>query len=225
MTARDEDTDEIGAGIRAAAQDVHAPDALRARVDAHRAAAARSRRPARTWRPLLAGAAVALAAVVVVVAVLMSGVGAGGSVSPTVADAGAAALRPATGPAPPRDAARPSLLRVGVGGARFPEWEYALRWHATGVRHDTLAGRQATTVVYDGPGGRRVGYAIVAAPALDVPAAGRVVQRDGVRYTVVRQDGVTVVTWRRGGNTCVLAGHGVPAGRLIALAAWRPAAA
>jgi hypothetical protein len=174
---------------------------------------------------VLAGAGAALAAVAILVVVLMGGGGGGGVTGPTVADAAAAALRPATGPAPAADRARRSLLRAGVGGVRFPEWEYALRWHATGVRHDALAGHQATTVVYDGPGGRRVGYAIVAAPALDVPAGGRVVRRDGVRYTVLRQGAATVVTWRRGANTCVLAARGVPAARLVALAAWRPAAA
>jgi hypothetical protein len=226
MTAHDHDTDDIGAAISAAAQRVHAPDGLRARIDADRARAARRRRPARTWRPVLAGAGLALAVVVVALAVLVGGGGgAPGSAAPTVADAALAALRPSTGPAPAVDPRHRTLLRAGVGGVRFPEWEYAFRWHAAGVRHDRLNGRGATTVSYDGPGGTRLGYAIVEAPALDVPAGGGVVQRAGVRYTVLRRGGATIVTWRRGDHTCVLAAHGVPANRLVALAAWRAGAA
>lgn len=222
MTLRHDDTDEIGAAISAAAQTVHAPDGLRARIEAQRAEAARRRRPARTWRPVLAGAGLALAVVVVALAVVLAGGGGTGATpAPTVADAAAAALRAPTGPPPERDPAHPTLLRASVGGVRFPEWEYAFRWQATGVRHDSLGGRAVTTVSYIGPADERVGYAIVDSPALAVPAGGRVVRRGGTRFTILRRGGTTVVTWRRGDNTCVLAGYGATADRLVALAAWR----
>ena len=53
MTEHGHDTDAIGAAISAAAQQVYAPDALRARIEAERPARRRAR-PAR--RPLFAGA-------------------------------------------------------------------------------------------------------------------------------------------------------------------------
>jgi hypothetical protein len=45
--------------------------------------------------------------------------------------------------------------------------------------------------------------------------------RAGVTYHVFRKDGRAVVTWERGGHTCVLSGKGVQDRELVALANWR----
>jgi hypothetical protein len=41
-----------------------------------------------------------------------------------------------------------------------------------------------------------------------------------VSYRVLAHDGATVVTWRRDGHLCVVAGRGVSARTLIGLASW-----
>lgn len=207
------DTHEFGAAIRAAAQTVQAPEALRGRIEAQRAP--KARRPAlRTRRlgPVLgfAGAGVAVIVVALVLAF-------GGSAAPTFSQAAAAALNAPSGPAPAEDPHHRGLLEASVDGVRFPQWEYAFRWYPSGTRHDDLGGRPATTVYYD-RGAARIGYTIVSGRGLDVPKNARVVRHDGVDYAVLRRGGATVVTWRRNGHTCVLAGTGVPTPRLLALA-------
>jgi hypothetical protein len=67
---------------------------------------------------------------------------------------------------------------------------------------------------------QRVGYTIVAGPALAVPGEAQRVRRGSLGLAVVRRDGATVVTWRRAGHTCVLASRDAPARRLLDLAAW-----
>jgi hypothetical protein len=207
------DTHEFGAAISAAAQTVRAPHALRTRIESQRAPAAR-RPPLR--RPLLGFAGAGVAAIVVALVLAL-----GGSSAPTVAQAADASLRPAADGAPVEDAHHRALLKAGVDGVRFPQWEYALHWYPSGTRHDEIGGdRPATTVFYDGARGVRIGYTIVSGPALDVPKGARTVRRGGVAYSVLRHGGATVVTWRRSGHTCVLAGRGVPAERMVSLAAW-----
>jgi hypothetical protein len=207
------DTHELGAAIRAAAQTVHAPEALRGRIEAQRAPKVRRRQPVR--RPLLGFAGAGLAAAVVAIVLA-----AGGSSAPTFSQAASAALSPPAGPAPAEDAHHRGLLKASVDRVRFPQWEYAFRWYPTGTRHDTLGdGRRATTVYYD-RGALRIGYTIVSGAALPVPQDARTVRRNGVDYNVLRRGGATLVTWRRAGHTCVLAASGVPVARMVALAAW-----
>ena len=38
---------------------------------------------------------------------------------------------------------------------------------------------------------------------------------------MLEEDGRTVVTWERGGHTCVLSAEGVPADELLELAGWK----
>lgn len=220
MSRSDRDLERVGELIRSTMADVQAPPALRAHVEAQRAA--RRRRPAiqpvaaRRRRPLLATAGASLAGVAAALALVLAGGAAGG---PTVAQAVAAALSPANAPAPATDPRDPRLLRAAVGSVRFPTWAYGANWRVTGSRHERLDGRPATVVYYHAPGGRRIGYAIVSGPALGSPSGGRTVTIGGVRYAMLRRHGAAVVVWERGGHTCVLAGHTLPAGALLALAA------
>ena len=76
------------------------------------------------------------------------------------------------------------------------------------------------TVFYDDPAHARIGYTIVAGKALDEPSGpGR--WQGSEHYVVLKRGQRTIVTWRRGGHTCVLSGPAsVPSERLLALASW-----
>jgi len=212
-------TDEIGAAIRAAAERVSAPADLRMRVDAAQAAPAPRVRRRRFALAGMAGATVGAAALAVVLA--LPGGSPGG---PSVADAALIALRPAAAPAPAIDAARPYLLRRSVDGIPFPRWHEHFAWRATGQRMDRLDGHAVTTVFY-ARGPVRIGYAILDLPALSMPKGASSVVRGATRFSVLRSHGATVVTWRRAGHTCVLAGRGADARSLLALASWDDAGA
>jgi hypothetical protein len=212
MTERRADQEEIGAAIRATVSEVGAPSGLRRRVEGQR----RARGARRVATPRLAAGLVSAVAVAVVALVLIGRPGAG----PTVADAASAALAPATAPAPARDRRHPWLLGAAVDGVAFPHWRERFGWRATGLRRMRLRGRPATAVVYRGPAGERLGYVIVSGAALRIPAPARVVTRGGVRFAVLGRGDAVVVTWRRAGNTCVVAARGVPAARLLTLAVW-----
>jgi hypothetical protein len=86
------------------------------------------------------------------------------------------------------------------------------------VRHDTLDGRRVTTVFYSS-GRARVGYSTVSGDALVAPGGRTVRSPGGVRYVLSASDGARLVTWRRDGHTCVIAGRSVGPGTLLALAA------
>jgi hypothetical protein len=203
--------------VRGAYARERAPEGLRA--GATERAAGRTergfpRRASALPRALLPVAA-ALAAVVVIAALVLPGGTPGG---PGVGEAAELAERPPTDAAPAP--APGGLLRRTAAGVPFPNWAGPFGWRPSGARTDRLDGRAATTVFYD-RGGRRIGYTIVAAPALAWPEdAARAVRR-GVEYRSAREDGLTVLAWRRDGATCVLAGNGVSTRELLALAAWR----
>jgi hypothetical protein len=218
MTHDREHSDELGMAIRAAVAEVHAPAALRARVEAEHAS--RRRRPARGFPSLhLAGAAAALACA----AALVLGLGLiGGDARterPTLSQAAFVALRSTPGPAPAEDERHPVLVRAGINGLRFPYWDDQFGLEATTVRRDHVAARAAMTVQYRGMG-QRIGYTIVAGPALRLPAGARTVRRGNLALAVFRDHGAQIVTWRRSGHTCVLASRQAGAARLVRLAAW-----
>jgi hypothetical protein len=196
--------------LRATA-DTGAPVRLRAHVDRRR-----SGRPARS-RTAVGGAIAAAAALALVVLLVLPSTFSGG---PSVADAAALAQKPPTGPAPPGVPGRPQLLLARVGDVPFPDYAAKFGWKPVGVRVDAPAGRPATTVFYE-KGRRRIAYTIVSGDALDPPSDARSITRDGVEYHAFRHDGRPVVTWERGGHTCVLSGTAVPAPELVALANWR----
>jgi hypothetical protein len=189
-----------------------APPGLRAWLDDA------TRRPARR-RPLVAAGAAA-GAVAVLLALLLV-VFAGETSAPTVAEAAALATRPATGAAPrPYDHVQ-SLLDVEVSGLAYPNWR-RFGWKAVGTRADHLDGRATKTVFYE-KAGRRVGYTIVSNSVLRAPHSASRFLRNGTELWALELGPRTVVTWRRKGHTCVLSGHGVDRGTLLALGSWKAA--
>jgi hypothetical protein len=199
--------------------EVSAPASLRASLAGLASAAAAPERPVRR-RPRLrlrfglpvAGAlgAAAAAAVVVVIAV------GGGSSGLSVPQTAQVALASPTLPAPPESATNRAQLAVQVDGISFPYWE-RVGWRTLGRRSDTLHGHRVVTVFYASRSGSRVGYAIVAGSPLPV-SGGRTVMRNGMPYTLLTRGNSRLVTWRRSGHTCIIAGHGVSDSTLVSLA-------
>jgi len=190
------------------------PTRLQAEVEARAGvlAAKRGRSRRRVPRFVVVGAA-AVASVIVAAVVLTGGPG-----SPTVADAARLATQPATGPAPPSAGTSGTRLAIGIEGVAFPDYARAYGWHALGVKHGRVDGRDAT-VVYYGKGSRRLAYVIVSGPGLNRPSATRASVVGQVEYRVLRLNDKLAVTWRRGGHTCILVGDATPA-ELLNLASW-----
>jgi hypothetical protein len=204
--------------IAGAVAQTRAPLSLRERLEADRAAAA-SPRLRRRWRPL-AWAAGAVAAVGLVAVLVVGGGGSSSSAPSVFAVAAAGAATPTAGA--PRQVAG-GYVAAQVGGVRFPDWR-ALSWPATGQRTDHVGARTVRTVTYTAPDGTAARYSVVDGPPLPVPGGGRTTSVDGETYHVLVAGGDRIVTWRRGGRTCVLrAPKVVPEGRLVSLAAWEPA--
>ncbi len=207
------------------AVEVRAPAVLRREVEAmltpdrhgpDRHGPDRGRR-ALAW-PRVGFAAAALASAAALAAAIV-GFSGGGSSGLNVQQAAALALSPATTSAPAESTTHRAQLAVSVDGIPFPYWKERFGWRSTGARSDRLAGRAVTTVFYADPQGRRIGYAIVSGRA-PATSGGSTVRRWGVSYRLLAHDGATVVTWRRGGHLCVVAGRGVGAGALLSLARW-----
>jgi hypothetical protein len=193
--------------IRGATAEIHAPLALRERLEADRQRLAKPRARRRWFSVALAGAAAA--------AVLLAVVLAAPGGAPTVEDAAAFATAPATAPAP---AAEGALLDLSQDGVAFPAWTEKFGWEATGSRTDELDGRSTTTVFYE-KDGKTLAYTIVGGDALDVPD-GTVIEAENTPVTVFEDDGRLVATWEREGQTCVLSGAGVDEAKLAELAGW-----
>ncbi|WP_445150408.1 hypothetical protein [Baekduia sp. Peel2402] len=201
--------------IRALTGAIEAPPSLREGIEEQRRGT-RSRVPrGRRWIALPIGGLVAAAAVAVALLV------GGGAAGPTVDEAAALALQQPNLPAPKIDTTNIHLVKVKIDDLQFPNYGYEWsRWKAIGHRIGTVAGRDAKTVTYRGPLGD-VGYAIVAGDPLPEPKDARYVTAGGQRFAVVRHGDAVVVTWRRGGHTCVLAGRGPGMEeRLVSFAAW-----
>jgi hypothetical protein len=205
--AREDELAERGAPLIAAAvRDTRAPLALRERVEAQRVRTA----PARRRRRTALGAVTAGAAALAVASALLVAPG-GTPGGPSLSEAAALGARAAQAPAPGRDAANRRLLLASEGGIRFPSWD-ELRWPASGVRHDKVDGRDATTVFYRARGGT-LAYTIVDGAPLHGTG-------DAVR--TLRAGGRTAVAWERNGHTCIItAPAGFPAGQLTELTSWR----
>jgi anti-sigma factor RsiW len=187
------------------------PESLQTAVEASAAGARRGR--SRRLVPRLAVGAAAAVAAAVVAAVLLSG-GPGG---PTVADAARLGTQAPTGPVP--RAGKPTTrLPVAVDGVAFPDLARFAGWRAVGVRHGSIDGRDATVMVYR-KDGRRLAYVIVAGAGLARPAGGQETVIDRVHYQTLPLSGRLVVTWRRGGHTCVLIGQATRR-ELLELASW-----
>lgn len=186
-----------------------APASLRFAIETRRHRVHR-RRP----RPLYGGALVAAAAALAAALVLLLPGGTPGA--PSVSQAAELALH---GPALPPPAAEGDKLAVGVGEVYFPNWKHWFGWRAVGQRTDHLDGKLAVTVYY-GLAGKRIAYTILAAPPLRRPGS-RMLHLDGIDLQSFMTRGRLVVTWRRGGHTCVLSGAGMTTAQLAVLAGWK----
>src|SRR3954467_14734602 len=157
---------------------------------------------------LLAGAVAAVIAALVLL----------GGGAPGVEDVAAAAVRAPTAPVAAVPSTSP-LLREKVGEVLFPNYFKKFGWKAVGTRTDEIGGRDTRTVFYE-KDGKRIAYTIVDGEALEWPDG----SKKSVEGTVMRAleyEGRDVVTWRRGGHTCVLSSKDVPRAQLLALAGWK----
>jgi hypothetical protein len=200
---------------------VVAPERLRLAVGETVADAERAQRRRRggALPPRLAGvfaAAGAIAAVLVVLGLFAGRILDDGTSTPGVRAVAPIALRAATAPAPATQSGG-ELLAARVGPIAFPTWTRA-GWRAVGARSDTVGGRALRTVFYVDAAGRRIGYAI--ADAQLPVAGGQLVTRRGEALRVLARGATSIVTWRRDGRTCILAGRGVPVERLLTLASY-----
>jgi anti-sigma factor RsiW len=208
--------------IATAAESTGAPLALRSQVEAlsargrrhgDRGPSARTRLGGIRWpgAGLVAGAVAAVLAALVLF-------GGGG---PGVDDVAAAAERQPTAQVAtvPPDS---KLLGEKVGAVAFPNWIAKFGWKAVGTRTDKIGGRQTRTVFYE-KGGKRIAYTIVAGDTLSVPDEATKATREGTKLWSKTYDGRDVVTWKRGGHTCVLSSprSKVPHGKLLELAGWK----
>jgi anti-sigma factor RsiW len=192
-----------------------APLALRERVETMRERSVPKRRRARRYG-LVGGLTTAAACLVVALAVILAS-GAGG---PTLSQAAAFTVKPATGPAPSHSF--DGTLDLRVDGVPYPYWQDDFGWTAVGSRVDTVHGRTATTVFYR-KGKLRIGYTIVTGKPVSVSGSPSVSFRDGTRFRSVSVGGNPVVTWERRGHSCILSGVNMSRAQLLKLAAWRDA--
>jgi anti-sigma factor RsiW len=210
------DQHEALIAIRATEDEAPSP-ALHAMVSAMAAEAEtrartreRRRRPRFFARPRSLAFGASAAALAAAAAVLLTA----GASGPSVAEAAQVALAPPRSPAP---AVKPDekTLDAAVDGVAYPYWGDSAGWRAVGSRTDAVGGRAIRAVVYQDASGHRIGYAIAAGS----PLSGADGKRVGA-FTVAGKDGATIVTWLRGGHTCILAAKGVDARVLLELAAW-----
>jgi hypothetical protein len=210
-----------------ALEHVEAPNLLRRSLETQSAGEVqtasehRERRPARLR--LQAGAALVLAAVAVaaLIVALTTGGSSAPAGAPTVLQASRAALAPATQGAPAQSPRRHNLLAASAAGISFPYWGGELGWRASGARTDTVSGRTVATVFYSDRAARRIGYSIVSGAALPIPAGSAAIERNGVRFQIVRVADPAVISWREAGHTCILTARGVSPRALVRLAAWQ----
>jgi hypothetical protein len=202
--------------IAAAVAQTRAPLALRERIETDRGRAARPAWRSRPWR-VLAPAAGLVAAVVIALVVI-----AGGSGAPSVLATASLAARGPVLPAPAEDTKNRSVLKASVEGVPFPYWGDDFKWKAVGARDDKVEGRNTKTVFYDNPKGARAAYTIVGGEGIDPPDGARPRTENGTKLWVTAKDGRRIVTWKRGGRTCVLsAPMSIPEAKLLDLASWQ----
>jgi hypothetical protein len=200
------------AAIGAAAEE-RAPSALRARLELARDPRPRRALPLRGWTAIPAAAIATAAAVVLTVG--------GGPGAPTVASAATLAFRAPLHPAGAATANSEALRWPTAVGLAFPNWASEYGFTADGTRTDTLGGRTATTVFYD-RGMQRIAYTIVSGGRLSTGAASSESMLNGTRLWSLHASGRAVVTWLRGGHTCVLSGNPALLSELQRLAASKP---
>ena len=201
--------------IASAVAETRAPLALRERIEADRGRAPRSTRSRRGWR-VFAPVAGVVAAVAIALVVLV-----GGSANPSVLATAALATKGPVLPAPAEDQSNDSILKASVGDVPFPYWGDSFQWEAVGARKDNIDGRNAKTVFYENPKGAQAAYTILDGKKIDPPKGARVTTERGTKLWVTEHDGRRIVTWTRGGHTCVLsAPKAIPESKMLDAASW-----
>jgi len=205
--------------IAAAVAETMAPLALRERIEADRARAARpggARRSRGLLGKLVPAAGLVAAVVVALVLVL------GGSNAPSVLATASLATRGPVLPAPAEDESNDKVLKASLEGTPFPYWGDSFQWEAVGARDDKIKDRAAKTVYYQNPKGVRAAYTILGGGTIDAPSGAREMTKNGVELSITVKDGRRIVTWTRNGHTCVLSAPvAVPQDKLLQLAAWK----
>ena len=202
--------------IAAAVAETMAPLALRERIEADRARAAKSARPRRLRALVPAGGLVAAAVVAVV---LLAG---GGATAPSVLATAALATGGPVLPAPTENASNGAVLKASMEGVPFPYWGGSFQWEAVGARDDKIEDRSAKTVYYENPKGVRAAYTILGGDKIDAPSSAHKQTRRGIELWITKDHGRRIVTWTRAGHTCVLSAPlAVPEQKLLELASWK----
>jgi hypothetical protein len=196
--------------LRGASQ-MQAPASLRERIEADRARAGRA--PQRRRAVLGGGLAAALAVIALALVLILPG---GTPGSPSVSQAASLALRGPLSPAPPARGGTGLMLARDVDEVYFPDWA-GIGWKPAGERVDRLEGRVLDTIYYRGYG-RLIAYTIVGGSALAQPHPATLSSLNNTQLRSLGLSGRIVVTWRRGGHTCILSGAGVPTKILLGLA-------
>ncbi len=194
--------------------ELEAPAGLRRRIESERA---RPSAPVRRRRLAIGGALAGAAAAVALTIALVAPSGSGG---PTVVEAAQLSDLPATQASVPVDPANPKLLAASVAGVSFPNLHAEFVWRQAGSRSDDLDGRRTKTVFYV-RAGQRIGYTILPGDPVEPPDAARHTVQNGVKLSTARDRAGAIVTWLRGGHTCVLSGSGVSAKDLREVASWK----
>jgi hypothetical protein len=190
-----------------------APDRLRQRVAAERRRALPAARRRRVG--FVAGIGVAAAAAALSVVFLLPSSVPGGTV---IADA--AELQSQAAASPPPAVASRATLDLTAEGLPFPNYGARFDWKAEGWRQDTVHGRSARTVFYTRDG-KRIGYTILSGSAISAPSGSRHRRVSGTTVYSFDKEGRTIVTWLRGGRTCVMSATNVKRGTLYSLAGWK----
>ena len=123
-------------------------------------------------------------------------------------------------PTPAPDRANPTVLEKHLEGVTFPDWSKKFGSRAEGARTDRLDGRRAETVFYTHHG-HRIGYTVISGEPLEPPEGAQTIRRNGVEIHRYKDGDRTVVTFERGGLTCILSSHVVHADTPLKLAAWK----
>jgi hypothetical protein len=195
---------------------VRAPASLRERIAADQARAAGA--PRRRRMALGSGLAGALAVLALALVLILPG---GTPGSPSISQAASLALRGPSAPAPPPNPEAPrAKLSRNVDEVYFPNWS-EIGFAASGERVDRLDGRVLDTIYYTGRAGERVAYTIVAGSALAQPRGAALSHLNHLDLRSIALGHRVVVTWRRGGRTCILSGAGVSDRVLLGLASWK----
>ena len=91
-----------------------------------------------------------------------------------------------------------------------------------GARDDKIKDRSATTVFYENPKGARAAYTILGGDKIDAPSGAQQAEPQRDPLYIIQDKGRRIVTWTRGGHTCVLSAPlAVPEEKLLQLASWK----